>query len=357
MNKILAIVGMAGSGKSVVADELIKKGYKFLRFGQITMDIIKKKGYEVNEKNEKKIREGLRKKYGMGAYATLNIPKIDKFLKEGDVVVDGLYSWTEYKVLKEKYKENFFVIAVYSPPELRYERLEKRKTEVDDKDIRNRPIEKDQVKWRDYSEIQNIEKGGPIAMADYLIDNTKGLDYLKNQIEELLKKIHQKGTSSGRKDYISWDDYFMGVAVLSSMRSKDPSTQVGACIVDPDKKIVGTGYNGAPRGIEDDSFPWAREGDFLETKYAYVCHAELNAILNSTKENLKGCTLYVALFPCNECAKAIIQSGIKKVVYLSDKYKDTPAHIASKKMLTAAMVELVQLKPQTDYLKVNFDIE
>ncbi len=119
-----------------------------------------------------------------------------------------------------------------------------------------------------------------------------------------------------RSDYISWDEYFMGVAMLSSMRSKDPNTQVGACIVNEDRKIVGVGYNGFPTGCCDDDLPWEREGEWIDTKYPYVCHAELNAILNSIGGNLKGCTLYVALFPCNECAKAIIQSGIKKIIFL-----------------------------------------
>lgn len=146
-----------------------------------------------------------------------------------------------------------------------------------------------------------------------------------------------------RSDYLSWDEYFMGVAVLSSMRSKDPNTQVGACIVNEDKKIVGVGYNGFPIGCNDDDLPWEREGDWLDTKYPYVCHAELNAILNSNG-NLKGCTLFVALFPCNECAKAIIQCGIRKVVYLSDKYKDSDNTIASRKMFDEAGVEYEQIK-------------
>ena len=134
----------------------------------------------------------------------------------------------------------------------------------------------------------------------------------------------------------------MGLAHLSALRSKDPSTQVGACIVDSDKKVVSIGYNGMPRGCNDEDFPWNREGDMLNSKYAYVVHAELNAILNSPR-SLKDCTIYVSLFPCNECAKAIIQSGIKKVVYESDKYDGTDANIASKKMLKAAGIELVQL--------------
>ena len=136
----------------------------------------------------------------------------------------------------------------------------------------------------------------------------------------------------------------MGIAVLSSMRSKDPNTQVGACIVSPEKKIIGVGYNGFPIGCSDDELPWAREGEWLETKYPYVCHAELNAILNSPVSSLKGATLYVALFPCNECAKAIIQTGIRKVVYLSNKYETSDSTMASRKMLSTAGVELVQLK-------------
>lgn len=146
-----------------------------------------------------------------------------------------------------------------------------------------------------------------------------------------------------RQDVLSWDEYFMGLAHLSALRSKDPSTQVGACIVSADKKVVGIGYNGLPRGCDDDDFPWIREGEFLETKYPFVVHAELNAILNSNQD-LRGCSLYVSLFPCNECAKAIIQAGIKRIVYESDKYADTDSVKASKRMLTAAEVELVQLE-------------
>ena len=152
-----------------------------------------------------------------------------------------------------------------------------------------------------------------------------------------------------REDYISWDEYFMSVAILSSMRSKDPNTQVGACIVSPDKKIVGTGYNGFPIGCSDDDLPWDREGNAYDTKYPYVCHAELNAILNSTR-NLQGCTLYVALFPCNECAKAIIQSGIKTIIYKEDKYANTDGVRASKRMLDQAGVEYRQMVFNKDIL-------
>ena len=145
-----------------------------------------------------------------------------------------------------------------------------------------------------------------------------------------------------KTNVLSWDQYFMGIAHLSAMRSKDPNTQVGACIVNPDKRVVGIGYNGLPAGCNDDIFPWEREGDPLLTKYPYVVHAELNAILNSTG-SLKGCSLYVSMFPCNECAKAIIQSGIRRVYYESDKYAHTDMVKASKKMLESAGVELIHI--------------
>lgn len=145
-----------------------------------------------------------------------------------------------------------------------------------------------------------------------------------------------------RKDYITWDEYFMGVSLLAGMRSKDPNTQVGACIVSEDNKILSMGYNGFPKGCSDDDFPWEREGGELETKYPFVTHSELNAILNYRGGSLENAKIYVSLFPCNECAKAIIQSGIKTIVYDSDKYADTPSTRASKRMLDAAGVRYYQ---------------
>lgn len=148
-----------------------------------------------------------------------------------------------------------------------------------------------------------------------------------------------------RQDYINWDEYFMGVAKLASLRSKDPNSQVGACIVNPDNKILSMGYNGFPMGCSDDEFPWAREGDTLNTKYAYVTHSELNAILNYRGGSLEGCKIFVTLFPCNECAKAIIQAGIKTVIYASNKYDGTPSVEASKRLMAAAGVEVKQYEP------------
>ncbi|MBR3750751.1 MAG: dCMP deaminase family protein [Clostridia bacterium] len=159
-----------------------------------------------------------------------------------------------------------------------------------------------------------------------------------------------------RTDYITWDEYFMGVALLAAMRSKDPNTQVGACIVDGENRILSTGYNGFPSGCSDDEFPWEREGGFSETKYPFVVHAELNAILNARGKNLTDSKIYVALFPCHECAKAIIQSGIKEIIYLSDKYKDTESTVASKRMLDRAGVKYTQLSMDNKKIILNYDI-
>lgn len=166
-----------------------------------------------------------------------------------------------------------------------------------------------------------------------------------------------------RQDYINWDEYFMGVALLAAQRSKDPNTQVGACIVSGENScygsnvIISTGYNGFPIGCSDDEYPWEREGNSNETKYPFVVHAELNAILNAHGKSLLGTKIYVALFPCNECAKAIIQAGIKEVIYLSDKYHDSDGSKASRRMLTSAGVKLSRFVPSTEKIVLNFNIE
>ena len=157
----------------------------------------------------------------------------------------------------------------------------------------------------------------------------------------MTKKIDYK-----RSDYINWDQYFMGIALLSAERSKDPSTQVGACIVDQDNRILSMGYNGMPRGCDDDDMPWGRDGAALDSKYVFVCHAELNAILNyHGTGTLKGARVYVTLFPCNECAKAIIQSGISEIIYMSDKYADSESTIASKKMFDMTGITYRKYEP------------
>ena len=167
-----------------------------------------------------------------------------------------------------------------------------------------------------------------------------------------------------REEYLNWDEYFMGVAKLTAMRSKDPNTQVGACIVDNEKRILSVGYNGAPNGFDDDKFPWDRSGIPLETKYLYVCHAEMNAILNyrGTRKELENATVYVDLFPCNECAKDIIQAGIKEVVYLSDKYDGTDGNLVSKHLFNSCGVKYRQMDKKLQHdlkisLKPDINIE
>jgi len=184
--KIIALVGMTGAGKSVIADYLVSKGWGFARFGQIVLDIVKERGLQPTEAVEKPIREELRKEHGMAAMAILNLPKFDKILEEKNLVADGLYSWSEYKVLKDYYGDRLKVVAVYAPPEIRYARLEARILQRADTDLRNRPATKDQAKSRDYAEIENIEKGGPIAMADITFLNITTEEELYRQIDSVL---------------------------------------------------------------------------------------------------------------------------------------------------------------------------
>ena len=201
---------------------------------------------------------------------------------------------------------------------------------------------------------QNLS--GCIKIADFMLNNDGTLDDLYKQIEEIYEKICSNTTSqvTKREDYIYWDEYFMGVAMLSAMRSKDPNSQIGACIINEKNHIVATGYNGFPIGCSDDNLPWAREGDKLDTKYIYVVHAEANAITNSTV-SLNGCKIYLALYPCNECAKLIIQSGIKEVIYMSDKYAHLDEYVASKKMLSMAGVRTRQFFPKNKTLLIDFE--
>lgn len=189
MNKIVCVSGMCGAGKSIVSDFFVKNGWQFVRFGQLTLDEVKKRGLELNEVNERAIREEFRAKHGMAAYAILNLPKFDELIQNGNVIADGLYSWEEYKVLKEHFGEAMVIIAVWAPPELRYERISTRVSGVEDKALRNRSFTKEEAKSRDYAEIEKLNKGGPIAMADFTILNNKDINFLNQQIEEIYDQI------------------------------------------------------------------------------------------------------------------------------------------------------------------------
>ena len=182
-------MGMPGSGKSVFSDYFVSRGYQFVRFCQITLDIVKKKGLSPNEKNERKIREDVRKKYGMAAFAILNYPKFCKLLKNGHVIADGLYSWAEYKYLKKRLGNQMIVVAIYAPPKMRHVRISLRKMPKEDTDLRNRPFTIEEAEKRDYAEIEKLDKGGSIAMADYTLVNTKSKKYFIKQIAALYKEI------------------------------------------------------------------------------------------------------------------------------------------------------------------------
>jgi dephospho-CoA kinase len=189
MHKLVCTTGLTGAGKSVVSDYFVQKRFQFLRFGQITLDEVKRRGLTPTEEVERPIREEFRKKYGMAAYAILNLPKFRQLLKKGNVLGDGLYSFEEYKVLRKEFGKKFITIAIYSPPRLRYERLGKRKLIKSDKALRNRPATRAQAESRDFAELENLNKGGTIAMADYTIVNTKSLNYFKKQIKEVFNEI------------------------------------------------------------------------------------------------------------------------------------------------------------------------
>ncbi len=192
MYKLVCITGLTGSGKSAASDYFVEKGYQYVRFGQVVLDKVKKKGLAPLEENERPIREGFRKKYGMAAMAILNLPKIRKLLRKGNVLGDGLYSFEEYKVLKKEFGKKFITIAVYAPPQMRYGRLAKRKLLKTDKNLRNRPATKIAAESRDYAELENLNKGATIAMSDHTIVNTKDLAYFEKQLNEVFKEIQKK---------------------------------------------------------------------------------------------------------------------------------------------------------------------
>jgi dCMP deaminase len=316
--EIIAVVGMCGSGKSIVSDFLVKKGYKFLRFGQITLDEVKRRGFSSNErydveKYEKHIREGFRQKYGMAAFAILNKKKIDELLKKGNVVIDGLYSWSEYKFLKKTYGEMLRVIAVIANPEKRYSRLDQRE-KIDEK-MRFRPMTKEQAMSRDYAEIENIEKAGPIAMADIIIENNGN----KDELVDKLRKIF----SDNPNRRPNWDEYFMEIVKSVSSRATCDRGRT-ACVIVKDKRILCTGYVGSPIGL-----PHCDEaGHLYETRYdangkktehcIRTIHAEQNAIAQAARYGIPidGATIYMKLEPCFWCVKQMINAGIKRVVCL-----------------------------------------
>jgi dCMP deaminase len=346
---IIGITGTLAAGKGTIVEYLESKGFKHFSVRSYLTKEVEKRNLPLNRDSLVEVANDLREKNSPSYIAE----ELYREAKEvgGDVIIESIRTEGEIRALKSK--GNFYLFAIDADAKTRYPRAIQRGSATDSISFETF-VQNEEREWTNTDPTKgNLRRC--IELSDFQFTNNGSLDELFDQIDEALKTLEGKTKNvTMRQDYISWDEYFMGVSLLSGRRSKDPSTQVGACIINEDKKIIATGYNGAPRGIDDEDFPWSRDGDFLETKYAYVCHAELNAILNATQTSLKNCTIYVALFPCNECAKSIIQSGIKKVVYLSDKYMEVPAFIASRKILDMAKIELVQMKPEKDHLKLDF---
>ncbi len=355
---IIGVTGTLGAGKGTIVEYLVKKGFKHYSVRDFLVLEITKRGLVVNRDNMVLVANDLRQKFGP-SYIVEQLYSQAKVVGQ-DCVIESLRCPGEVEALKKK--KGFVLFAVDADIETRYSRITKRGSSTDSISF-GKFIEQEKLEMSSKDpNKQNLQKC--VDMSDYKFENDWTIEELYGKIESVLVEMSKVSESSlkiegrvlKRENVLSWDDYFMSIAILSAQRSKDPNTQVGACIVNSNKKIIGVGYNGFPIGCSDDELPWAREGDFLNVKYPYVCHAELNAILNSIGRDLSGCSIYVSMVPCNECAKAIIQAGIKEIVYLSDKYANTDSTKASKRMFEMAGVTLRQLIPMSKSLIISLDL-
>ena len=348
---IIGVTGTLGAGKGTISEVLMKKGFKHHSMSGFIIEEIERRGMISNRDTQVFIANELRATYGPGYIAE----KVYERAKAqgGNCIIESLRAVAEVDALRNK--GEFILISVDADPKIRYERITVRRSE------------KDNVSFSEFISNEEREmnlvdptKGNLrtcMSMADFNIINNGTIKEVEEDVENILRRVGFRETTKveKRSNAINWDDYFMGISLLSAKRSKDPSTQVGACIVNENRRIIGIGYNGFPQGCPDEEFPWAREGTFLETKYAYVVHAEMNSILNSMGKDLRNSTLYVAMFPCNECAKAIIQTGIKRIVFLSDKYAHTDGDKASRKMFDSAGVKYEKLIPKDKEILLKFE--
>ena len=333
---IIMIIGLTGtlaSGKGVVASFLKNKGYIYLSLSDELREILREMGIPLTRENLQAWGNKLREENGSDYLAKKVYDKImnQEYKK---VVIDGIRNPAEIKSLQKI--KTFFLVGVDAPAEVRFKRMVER----------NR--ESDPIRWDDFIEKDAKDRGVGekstgqgvgkcMKKAKFILINDGSMEDTNLKLEKLYSDIMKSIPP------LSWDEYFMTFAKVAAQKSKDPSTKVGACIVDYEKRVVGLGYNGFPKKCDDSLFPMEREGGFLETKYAYVVHAEPNAILNSTKST-SNCKIYVTLFPCNECAKLIIQAGITEVIYLEDKYADSDIVKASKKLFSAAKIKTRQIE-------------
>jgi dCMP deaminase len=346
---IIGITGTLAAGKGTVVEFLKEKGFVHYSVRDFLTEEIVRRGLDVNRDSMILVANDLRAKFG-ASYIVEELYR--KALRAGgNFVIESVRCPGEVEALRGK--DGFVLLAVDADIETRYARIAERGSSTDKVSFQDFVRQEESEMNNSDPFKQNLKRC--IEMADFGIRNDWTVVELKSKVLKILDGINGAKKISKREGVISWDDYFMSIAVLSSYRSKDPNTQVGACIVDSKKKIIGVGYNGFPIGCSDDDLPWSGKGDFLDVKYSYVCHAELNAILNSVGRDLSGSSIYVYLFPCNECAKAIIQSGIKEVVYLSDKYSELDMTKASKKMFEMSGVRMRQLFPRTKSVVVSLD--
>ncbi len=325
---IIGLTGTIASGKGVVSDYFKEKGFVYISLSNELRQIAKEKKIELTRGNLQNLGNELRAEFGGGVLAqkAVDIIKSQKYSK---VVIDGIRNPAEVKELQKL--KNFFLVAVDAPLKLRFDRMVKRNRESDPISFNDfLKINKKDLGIGEKNTGQNV--GKCIKLAKFVLINDKNLEEVHKKIDKLYSDILLSIPP------MSWDEYFMNFAFTAARKSKDPSTKVGACIVDERNRVVGLGYNGFPRYCLDDNFPLSRTGNFLDTKYPYIVHAESNAILNSTTDTF-GCRIYVTLFPCNECAKMIIQAGIKEIIYASDKYANTDSTIASKKLLREAKIK------------------
>lgn len=356
---IIGVTGTNSSGKDSVGELIRQKlpGWQHFSLSDEIRGIVDERGLSQDRETWQRLGNELRQQFGSDYLAKRILNKAT-----GNFIVTSIRNPKEIEPFRER--GDFRLIVVDAPVELRYQRAIGRGRSDDERTITLEEFVGMEAKelWGDEFGQQ---LGKVLEVADIKITNNGTFEELNTKVDTALKSLsliesHKQdmatiSLSQKRTNYISWDEYFMGVAILSAMRSKDPVTQVGACIVDARNKIVGIGYNGLPAGISDDEMPWAiREGDYSQTKYAYSCHAELNAILNKNSSDLLGCKLYAVVFPCNECAKAIIQSGIREVFYLSDKHSGSELNKAAKLMFDKAGVKCVKLNLDKKELVINF---
>jgi len=343
---IIGITGTNGSGKGTIVEILKKNGFKHYSVRNFLLKEIKKRKLPAIRESMIEVANDLRSKNGSSYIVEQLYSQAKK--NQGNSIIESIRTVGEILALKNK--EEFYLFSIDAYPKLRYQRIFERGESTDKiKYNKFRAQEKIESSNEDPNK-QNISKC--MNLADYKLENNKGIEELELKVMKILREIYPEKILA-REEYINWDEYFMGVAILSSKRSKDPSTQVGACIVDENNKIVGVGYNGWPIGCPNNSLPWERNGEYDKTKYAYVVHAEANAILNSTS-CLKDCKIYVGLFPCNECTKLIIQSGIKEIVYISDKYAHTESVKASKNMLNLVGIKIRKFNARKKGIKIEF---